>query len=59
MRASTMGVRPAAIASTFGGLTSTPITRCPKSVKQAADTDPTYPIPNTLMDRPTLELLST
>src|SRR5579862_1672831 len=57
IRASTIGVRPAAIISTFMALTSTPMTLCPKSAKQAADTEPTYPIPNTLIDRPTLPLL--
>jgi hypothetical protein len=32
---------------TLAGLTSIPTTECPNSDKHAAETDPTYPSPNT------------
>src|ERR1044071_5753291 len=48
MPGSTIGLRPLLMMSTFTWFTSTPITSCPSSAKQAADTQPTYPSPKML-----------
>jgi len=53
-----IGVRPESIMSTLDWLTSTPMTLCPTEAKQAADTDPTYPNPKTLTDKPKQILLT-
>jgi len=34
-------IHPLTIISTFAGFTSTPMTRCPREAKHAADTEPT------------------
>jgi hypothetical protein len=47
-----IGVRPESIISTLVRLTSTPITSWPIDAKQAAETEPTYPNPKTLTDKP-------
>ena len=52
MRASMIGVRPESIISTLARLTSTPMTLWPMEAKQAAETDPTYPNPKMLTDKP-------
>src|SRR5580692_10250747 len=52
MRASIIGVRPEPIISTLAWLTSTPITLWPMDAKQAAETEPTYPKPKMLTDKP-------
>ena len=57
MRASMIGVRPESIISTLARLTSTPMTLWPMEAKQAADTEPTYPNPKTLTDKPNVILL--
>ena len=57
MRASMMGVRPEPSISTFARLTSTPITLWPMDAKHAADTEPTYPNPKMLTDKPTAQSL--
>jgi len=57
MRASMIGVRPEPIISTLARLTSTPITLCPIEAKQAAETEPTYPKPKMLTDKPKRILL--
>src|SRR2546425_8300387 len=44
---STTGLFPSLIMSTFKLLTSTPVTCQPAFAKQAAETHPTYPSPNT------------
>jgi len=58
MRASMIGVRPESIISTLARLTSTPITLWPMEAKQAADTEPTYPNPKMLTDKPKRILLA-
>ncbi len=57
MRASMIGVRPESIVSTLARFTSTPITLCPMEAKQAAETEPTYPNPKMLTDKPKQVLL--
>ena len=52
MRASTIGVRPEPIISTLARLTSTPMTLWPMEAKHAAETEPTYPNPKMLTDKP-------
>src|SRR5467141_288342 len=58
MRASMIGVRPESIISTLARLTSTPMTLWPMEAKQAADTEPTYPNPKMLTDKPKRILLA-
>src|SRR5687767_3887853 len=43
-----IGLLPLLMISTLVGFTSTPITSLPASARHAADTQPTYPKPNTL-----------
>src|SRR6185369_2384951 len=45
---SIIGLSPRLIISTLTGFGSTPMTSCPSLAKHAADTQPTYPSPNTL-----------
>ena len=47
---STTGDRPSLIIATLSGLGSTPITVWPSRARQAAETAPTYPNPNTATD---------
>src|SRR5271156_4204860 len=58
MRASMIGVRPESIISTLARLTSTPMTLWPIDAKQAAETEPTYPNPKMLTDKPKRILLA-
>jgi len=58
IRASMIGVRPESIISTLARLTSTPMTLWPMEAKQAADTEPTYPNPKMLTDKPKRILLA-
>ena len=52
-----IGVRPESMVSTLARLTSTPMTWWPMEAKQAAETDPTYPNPKMLTDKPKRILL--
>ena len=58
MRVSMMGVRPESIISTLARFTSTPMTLWPMEAKQAAETEPTYPNPKMLTDKPKRILLA-
>src|SRR5260370_12472010 len=53
-----MGVWPESIISALAGLTSTPTTLWPMEAKQAAETEPTYPKPKMLTDKPKRILLA-